>query len=448
MTSNTIQKLYHNKPAAIIAGFIIAAVYLVSDPALNRVYWLYCTYRMQTAVIYMNYFILAVVYVLFVASAVFYNRREKTGQSFGALGPYILIYLGYLTATLANPETGSLEKWADSFFYSLVPLMIAVLFFQSKEGACYYIRVISTLYLVLAALNIIYYFFPQLYFGEAKEWREPFFLGFDNKAGWPLMMGMFFVLVDWRVNGNRKKAIAYFLLLLVNIRIVWCITALLGTVILIGWLFFPYIRRWAERWDFLVFLCIILILFICLMFLQKYTVASEPVALFIEEILHKKRTMSGRLPLWQLGVAIVMKKPWLGVGTQLHPGFIHMSDEYGVWSYYHAHNELLQTWYEGGLLTVLLAVGMLVFTAGKLRKCRNKSLVGVCKTMLFIFLFMLLSDNMPYYTWYMVAMLAHISILSCNRFQNAGDEEEHDELLAEELNKWYNSLIHRIIRKS
>ena len=69
------------------------------------------------------------------------------------------------------------------------------------------------------------------------------------------------------------------------------------------------------------------------MFFQKYTVSSEPVGLFIEEVFKKKRNLSGRLPLWQLGVAIVMKKPWFGVGAQLNPAFILMADELGVWSW-------------------------------------------------------------------------------------------------------------------
>ena len=108
-----------------------------------------------------------------------------------------------------------------------------------------------------------------------------------------------------------------------------------------------------------------------------------------------------------------MQKPWFGVGAQLNPGFILMADEYDVWSWYHAHNELLQTWYEGGLLMVVLAVLMLVYTAWRFRHCEDKKLAGLCKMVLFVFLFMQLSDNMPYYLWYMTAYVAHISVMLC-----------------------------------
>ena len=37
----------------------------------------------------------------------------------------------------------------------------------------------------------------------------------------------------------------------------------------------------------------------------------------------------------------------------------------------------------------------------------------VFSSMLFVFLFMQLSDNMPYYLWFMTSFVAHISVLLC-----------------------------------
>ncbi len=399
--------------AAFTAAFV--CIYILADPTLASMYFLYFTYRMQTLVILLNYGILVGTYLLFCCFLYKQYRLYGKFPDCGMLGCYLMVFAGYLIATLANPETGSMERFADTLLYSVVPLMIAAMFFSTEESKRYYISTVTGIYLTMLALNIIFYYFPQLYVGEAKEWREPFFLGFDNKAGWPMMMGAFFALLNWKINGRPWTAAIYFILLLINIRIVWCTTALLGTAVFVGYLVFPFIRKWFREWDFLVFLGIIIILFLCFMFFQKYTVSSEPVALFIEEVLHKKRSMSGRLPLWQLGVAIVLQKPWLGVGMQLKPGFIHMADEYGVWSYYHAHNEFLQIWYEGGLLTLLLAILTMVYAASAFRKCRTGKLPEVCKLSLFVFLFMVMSDNMPYYPWYMISFVSGIGILSCRK---------------------------------
>ncbi len=405
-------RIQDSRPLKILFTVVLAAAYVVSEPTLSSTYFLYFTYRMQTLVIYANYAVLTLVYLLTVLQLVsIYRAKEKLDT--GMLLPYIAVYIGYLVATLVNPETGSMARWSDSFFYSMIPLLIAFLFCTTDGGKRYFFTTVSTIYLILAILNIIFYFFPQLYIGEGKDWREEFFLGFENKAGWPLMMGAFFTLMDWKQNGRLWKTLLYFAVLLVNIRIIWCITALIGTMLLFAYFLLPFARKWVQKWDFLVFVGIILVLFCCLMFFQKYTVSSEPVALIIEEVFKKKRSLSGRLPLWQLGVAIVMKKPWFGVGAQLNPGFILMADEYDVWSWYHAHNELLQTWYEGGLLMVVLAVLMLVYAAWRFRNCEDAKLAGLCKMMLFLFLFMQLSDNMPYYLWYMTAFVAHVGVMLC-----------------------------------
>ena len=50
--------------------------------------------------------------------------------------------------------------------------------------------------------RFLFFFFPQLYIGEAKEWREDFFLGSKNRTGWPLLLGAFFVLLDAK-NGRN-----------------------------------------------------------------------------------------------------------------------------------------------------------------------------------------------------------------------------------------------------
>lgn len=399
-------------PLKLLFTFVFVGAYIVTEPTLSSMYFLYFTYRMQTLVIWANYVILVVVYMLAALQLIELYRR-KTKPDIGILLAYVLFYAGYLITTLANPETGSMARWSDSFFYSLIPLLIAFLFCSTNEGRKYYVSTVSTIYLVLALLNIVFCYFPQLYLGDAVDWREEFFLGFENKAGWSLLMGAFFALLDFKLNGRIWKTVLYFAVLLVNVRLIWCITALIGTALIFFYIILPFVRKWAQQWDFLIFIGIILALFCCLMFFQKYTVASEPVGLFIEEVFKKKRNLSGRLPLWQLGVAIVMKKPWLGVGAQLHPAFILMADELGVWSWYHAHNEMLQTWYEGGLLTLALGILLLVYTALRFRRCKDPSLCGLCKMVLFVFLFTQLSDNMPYYLWYMTSFVAHISVLIC-----------------------------------
>ena len=80
---------------------------------------------------------------------------------------------------------------------------------------------------------------------------------------------------------------------------------------------------------------------------------------------------------------------------------------------------------------VVLAVLMLVYAAWRFRHCEDVKLAGLCKMMLFLFLFMQLSDNMPYYLWYMTAYVAHTGVLLCGRPELAPKQKGAEEHLAE-----------------
>ena len=102
----------------ILFTIAFAGAYIVSEPTLSSTYFLYFTYRTQTLVIYANYAVLALVYLLTVLQLVSMFRAHEKPDT-GMLLPYIAVYIGYLVATLVNPETGSMARWSDSFFYSL-----------------------------------------------------------------------------------------------------------------------------------------------------------------------------------------------------------------------------------------------------------------------------------------------------------------------------------------
>ena len=92
---------------------------------------------------------------------------------------------------------------------------------------------------------------------------------------------------------------------------------------------------------------------------------------------------------------------------------------------------MLQTWYEGGLLMVVLAILMLVYAAWRFRHCEDGKLAGLCKMVLFVFLFMQLSDNMPYYLWYMTAYVAHVGVMLCGRTVAAAKQNESEGAIVE-----------------
>ena len=66
----------------ILFTIAFAGAYIVTEPTLSSTYFLYFTYRMQTLVIYANYAILALAYLLTVLQLVsMYRKKEKQDTS-------------------------------------------------------------------------------------------------------------------------------------------------------------------------------------------------------------------------------------------------------------------------------------------------------------------------------------------------------------------------------
>ena len=122
MTQKLETKIKDSRSLRMLFTVAFAAAYIVSEPTLSSTYFLYFTYRMQTLVLYANYAVLAVAYLLTVLQLISMVRAKEKPDT-GLLLPYIAVYIGYLAATLVNPETGSMarlfdRRWETIFSYS------------------------------------------------------------------------------------------------------------------------------------------------------------------------------------------------------------------------------------------------------------------------------------------------------------------------------------------
>ena len=399
--------------AKIIRLLYIAAIivlFLFTERTIRGNFLFSCTYRMQTISTYLPIICSWIIFAAFIVFAI----RKKLRFSFGVLIPYCIIYLGYLAATLINHA--SMVRWTDAFVYSLPPFMLAIMAFSCTETAKIYIKSATWIFVFLAAMNLLFDVFPQMW-GLISEWREEYFLGYHTLVSWPLTTGLMFAFLDREYNGRNWLLIIYLILFFANMAVVRAGGALVGAFIVALWLLLPFVRKAFKKWNMLVFIAIVVALFAVLMWGFQPFVNFPPVKAFIENVLHKDITLSGRLYVWSGVLERVYASPFIGYGfgdsTQI---FFEPSK----WNntMVHAHNLFLQCWYEGGIITLLLGLGMLVFAAFKMEKCRNlrencnESLCGVFKLLIFAALIMLQSDQDVYYNWYIPAFFCHLAIVS------------------------------------
>ena len=395
--------IYYLTVAALTFSFF------VSDPTLSSLYIFYCTYRIQTVVKLMKIAAMVIVSCLFVYRLVrCFWQHERI--HWGFIPCYLLIYFGYLVSCFVNADSAYLPRWLDALSSTLIPLLVFNIFSDDKDSFKFLIRVFSACYLVLAVFNLIFYLFPQMYIGEAKEWRELFFLGSKNRAGWPMMLGAFFHLLNDYLNNRKAETIIYLILLLLNSLIIACVTSLAGVFVLLVYYFIPPVKQIFQKWHFAVFILFSLVLFVILMWFLIPITVSKPVW-FLLSLLGKGPGLSDRYDIWETGVKLVISySPFFGFGLLESTAVIPHVNNYGI-TYHHAHNEFLQCWFEGGMLTILIVIFTMFFVAWLLEKCKDRKLVGICKMTLFSFLLMLQGDILPYYPWYMVALIANCSIL-------------------------------------
>ena len=347
--------------------------------------------------------------LLFVFSVI----KERREFQFGMLLPIASIYISYLLTSLFSKN---IDYWRFKDFFEMPALFLLFLTLnlQTEKSAKRFFRVAVDLYIVLLTINALFRIFPQLYevlFPMA--WPQECFLGTDNIMGPILITGMLYALLDQHINGGKIRLSIYVILFIINEYLIWVATALVAAII-IGFYFIPFIKRIFEKTDFLFFISLSVLLFVTLVFLFKPISSFPPVKFIIESVLQKKVTLSGRVYLWPAVVELIVRRPILGHG--MGDSIQLFYSEYEKRSL-HAHNAFLQTWYEGGLVTLFVVSGFLAYFARILRKMEDRELASFFSVVMFAVLVALQADQLAFCSWYQVFIIAQIaSLMPARRF--------------------------------
>ena len=397
---------------SIFAAIITIGFFICSDRLMKNLFIWSCSYRMQTMSTILSIAAALMIYILFMRRIAIYGAEMPTG----VIIPFCIIYACYFFSSFINAESGVLSRCADSFIFAMAPLMLIAMAGYDKDNFKKFISIIDWVYIVVALVNILFIIWPGLYY-VISEWRQNYFIGYHTFLVFPLAVGVMFALLDDYYNGNRIKLIVYMALFIINQGLVKAGGGLIGACIILIY-FIPFIRKIFEKTDLAVFIGIIIAVFIVLMWFMGPILNISPIKHIIQDVLHKDLTLTGRLIIWPGVLEDVAKKPIFGYGISAD-GSIFYDTVYntgwtkldGVWL--HAHNEFLQTLYEGGIVTLLAAIGMLLFTAKKLRPYNGGRMAGICKMMIFTLLLMLQDDQMVYYPWYIMAFVCQMAAMCC-----------------------------------
>jgi hypothetical protein len=184
------------------------------------------------------------------------------------------------------------------------------------------------------------------------------FLGIDNFLAPILVPYMFFTVLRSSMVHGKVNWFAYAMVVVsaVSLLLVWSATGLMGLLVALVFLLFFYEHRWQTLFNFDTALGLGGGLFFSIVLFRLQNIF----AFFIEGVLHKGLSFTGRTDIWDKAIAMILESPFLGYGIAQSGKVYRLSKH----KYYHAHNAFLEVMVEGGVFA-LIAFLLMIERAGR-----------------------------------------------------------------------------------
>lgn len=260
--------------------------------------------------------------------------------------------------------------------------IIALVAFTTMEcatlsGTRRFVNTLTNLFVVLSAANFLLMVFAPELFGITGTNGRIYLLGLENQVAYPLAIGLMISMVNDCLNHQRWKCqllgVLFFLTTLIN----FSVGSLIGAVVLLCWLAGPT-RRLFEKHHFLIFAGVVLMGCVILVGWGEEILSLPPLKFIIVDILGKDVTLTHRTTIWKTALDAIGVHPLFGHGFSDSVNVFTIS----VWGGAHtfsAHNQYIQTLYEGGTLSLMAFLAFLGITARELPQCPDRRLAGVIK---------------------------------------------------------------------
>lgn len=292
-----------------------------------------------------------------------YNIIKKRRMSkFGVL--VVLFYFWELIVTIFMGRTGIRRVFMAAYPVICLCFYLEMEMSKRKEEVLYNI---SSLFSILCVFNIIFQILMPTLFG-----RNQYLLGGRNQFA--LLYIISFGLTRY-IYAGKRSLICYFSYLL-SIYIAGSVTSTMAFVFLGLIEIIPIIKKWIGKIDYkLIFGVTILISVLISVFnIVKYFDR------FIIDVLGRDLSLSYRTYIWDNVVNEISKSPIIGCGVQNTINSFHIYVKFlnaaTIDRYYSAHNQILQTAYEVGIVGVLMLLIIVIYVYNY---SRNNSLINVLK---------------------------------------------------------------------
>lgn len=308
----------------------------------------------------------------------------KSRRDFRVLGFVVLFYVSLLISTIIG--NGDIRRWAVMFYPTAAMAMLLILRMRDVFGAKLFVKGISSLYLMLSIINTF------LLIVRPQMFENNCFLGLENQVGYPLMTGLMFTLIDYRLRGTSIKLYIYLFCQIVSIFLIFSASNLCGLILMLLCIIPNPVAFIVHKISLNKIIISIGAFFsiIILSGLLTDILALPWIEYIIVDLLGKNLTLTNRTVIWAEVISGIFDSPLWGHGIRETVNLFYFSGLYseGMFS---AHNQILQTLYEGGGMAFISLLPFIVYINKGLSKC-DPFIANVIKMMICVISLMYMGE--------------------------------------------------------
>lgn len=271
---------------------------------------------------------------------------------------------------LANLVAGGDMRRCVGLIYPAISLQIIYIYVVHCNRIRVFAFQVSMLFLLMNCINFI------LMFLNPGDWKH-FFLGGENGVGYPLLLGLMYNVLYFNLTGIKTLLLPFVVLQVATIFMIFSGSNVVGLVLVL--LLLSPLAYKLHEWLSLNQLTLIyfIVLFVIIVFGIEMMLDSSSFSDILEKTLGKDATMSGRTDIWILVLSEIYDSPIWGHGVLLDGSVFELPAKWEPSGFKmdSAHNQILQTTYESGLITIFaiyLMVRRLSIILEKTNKMRCK----------------------------------------------------------------------------
>lgn len=305
----------------------------------------------------------------------------------------VFFRLSFFVQTLLSK--GDILMWG---YFSIVLLTMSLLFHLYRFKIIDFLKVLSFFMLIILILN----FLTILIFPNGIT-DELYFIGIRTRFTDVIFPAICISFVADYLNGKKCSIMTFLLILISFLTIVkmWIATAIVGLLLLIFIYFILMIFFKKSK----ISLVIPVLLALILNYFIVYGDLINSFSRFIEGVLHKSTSLSGRTEIWAIAKQIINKKPIFGYGMYDNGNFVYWGYKGGPYGLWQAHNQWLQMMFDGGILTTSIFICFILNSGYYIKQLDNKKVRSLMIATISIFLIMMITEIYSYTPYFYIILI-------------------------------------------